>query len=153
MLEVGTKAPDFTLQDQDGKDVSLSDLKGKKVILYFYPKDNTSGCTKQACAFKELYPDFMEKDAIVLGVSKDSVASHKKFQEKYQLPFELLSDPEHKVIEQYDVWKEKSMYGKKYMGIVRSTYLIDEEGNIEKALEKVKPQQNPEQMLKLVEDL
>ncbi|WP_304749769.1 thioredoxin-dependent thiol peroxidase [Dubosiella newyorkensis] len=153
MLEVGTKAPDFTLQDQDGKDVSLSDFKGKKVILYFYPKDNTSGCTKQACAFKELYPDFMEKDAIVLGVSKDSVASHKKFQEKYQLPFELLSDPEHKVIEQYDVWKEKSMYGKKYMGIVRSTYLIDEEGNIEKALEKVKPQQNPEQMLKLVEDL
>lgn len=153
MLEVGTKAPDFTLQDQDGKDVSLSDLKGKKVILYFYPKDNTSGCTKQACAFKELYPDFMEKDAIVLGVSKDSVASHKKFQEKYELPFELLSDPEHKVIEQYDVWKEKSMYGKKYMGIVRSTYLIDEEGNIEKALEKVKPQQNPEQMLKLVEDL
>ncbi|WP_438588837.1 thioredoxin-dependent thiol peroxidase [Dubosiella newyorkensis] len=153
MLEVGTKAPDFTLQDQDGKDVSLSDLKGKKVILYFYPKDNTSGCTKQACAFKELYPDFMEKDAIVLGVSKDSVASHKKFQEKYQLPFELLSDPEHKVIEQYDVWKEKSMYGKKYMGIVRSTYLIDEEGNIKKALEKVKPQQNPEQMLKLVEDL
>ncbi|WP_281522209.1 thioredoxin-dependent thiol peroxidase [Dubosiella newyorkensis] len=153
MLEVGTKAPDFTLQDQDGKDVSLSDFKGKKVILYFYPKDNTSGCTKQACAFKELYPDFMEKDAIVLGVSKDSVASHKKFQEKYELPFELLSDPEHKVIEQYDVWKEKSMYGKKYMGIVRSTYLIDEEGNIEKALEKVKPQQNPEQMLKLVEDL
>ncbi|WP_276932596.1 thioredoxin-dependent thiol peroxidase [Dubosiella newyorkensis] len=153
MLEVGTKAPDFTLQDQDGKDVSLSDFKGKKVILYFYPKDNTSGCTKQACAFKELYPDFMEKDAIVLGVSKDSVASHKKFQEKYQLPFELLSDPEHKVIEQYDVWKEKSMYGKKYMGIVRSTYLIDEEGKIEKALEKVKPQQNPEQMLKLVEDL
>lgn len=153
MLEVGTKAPDFTLQDQDGKDVSLSDFKGKKVILYFYPKDNTSGCTKQACAFKELYPDFMEKDAIVLGVSKDSVASHKKFQEKYELPFELLSDPDHKVIEQYDVWKEKSMYGKKYMGIVRSTYLIDEEGNIEKALEKVKPQQNPEQMLKLVEEL
>ncbi|WP_276931037.1 thioredoxin-dependent thiol peroxidase [Dubosiella newyorkensis] len=153
MLEVGTKAPDFTLQDQDGKDVSLSDSKGKKVILYFYPKDNTSGCTKQACAFKELYPDFMEKDAIVLGVSKDSVASHKKFQQKYQPPFELVSDPEHKVIEQYDVWKEKSMYGKKYMGIVRSTYLIDEEGNIEKALEKVKPQQNPEQMLKLVEDL
>ncbi len=147
MLEVGTKAPDFTLQDQDGKDVSLSDFKGKKVILYFYPKDNTSGCTKQACAFKELYPDFMEKDAIVLGVSKDSVASHKKFQEKYQLPFELLSDPEHKVIEQYDVWKEKSMYGKKYMGIVRSTYLIDEEGKIEKALEKVKPQQNPEHYL------
>lgn len=153
MLEVGTKAPDFTLQDQDGKDVSLSDFKGKKVILYFYPKDNTSGCTKQACAFKELSPDFMEKDAIVLGVSKDSVASHKKFQEKYELPFELLSDPDHKVIEQYDVWKEKSMYGKKYMGIVRSTYLIDEEGNIEKALEKVKPQQNPEQMLKLVEEL
>lgn len=153
MLEVGTKAPDFTLQDQDGKDVSLSDFKGKKVILYFYPKDNTSGCTKQACAFKELYPDFMEKNAIVLGVSKDSVTSHKKFQEKYELPFELLSDPDHKVIEQYDVWKEKSMYGKKYMGIVRSTYLIDEEGNIEKALEKVKPQQNPEQMLKLVEEL
>ena len=153
MLSAGSKAPQFTLPDKDGNPVSLSDFFGKKVVLYFYPKDNTSGCTKQACAFKELYPDFMEKDAIVLGVSKDSVASHKKFQEKYQLPFELLSDPEHKVIEQYDVWKEKSMYGKKYMGIVRSTYLIDEEGNIEKALEKVKPQQNPEQMLKLVEDL
>lgn len=147
MLEVGSQAPDFTLKDQDGNEVSLHDFKGKKVILYFYPKDNTSGCTKQACAFKELYPQFEEKDAVVLGVSKDSVASHKKFQEKYELPFTLLSDPDHAVNEAYDVWKEKSMYGKKYWGTERSTYLIDENGIIQKALKKVKPVQNPEDML------
>lgn len=147
MLEVGSQAPDFTLKDQDGNEVSLHDFKGKKVILYFYPKDNTSGCTKQACAFKELYPQFEEKDAVVLGVSKDSIASHKKFQEKYELPFTLLSDPDHAVNEAYDVWKEKSMYGKKYWGTERSTYLIDENGIIQKALKKVKPVQNPEDML------
>ena len=147
MLEVGKKAPDFTLPDQDGNPVSLKDCKGKKVILYFYPKDMTSGCTKQACGFAELYPQFREKDAVVLGVSKDSVASHKKFEEKYGLPFRLLSDEGLDVIKAYDVWQEKSNYGKKYMGIVRTTYLIDEKGVIIKAFGKVKAAQNPEQML------
>lgn len=150
MLEVGSKAPDFCLQDQDGKEVKLSDFLGKKVILYFYPKDNTSGCTKQACMFKDLYPQFQEKDAIILGVSKDSVKSHKNFQTKYELPFTLLSDPDHTVNELYDVWKEKSMYGKKYWGTERSTYLIDENGIIEKAMQKVKPTQNPEDVLKFL---
>ena len=150
MLEVGTKAPDFQLPDQDGVLRQLSDFKGQKVILYFYPKDMTSGCTKQACNFGELYPQFNEKGAVVIGISKDSVASHKKFKETYNLPFILLSDPEIKVIEQYDVWKEKSNYGKKYMGIVRSTYLIDENGYIVKALGNVKAGDNPKQMLELL---
>jgi len=147
MLEIGTKAPDFTLPDQNGERHSLSDYRGKKVVLYFYPKDNTSGCTKQACAFGELYPLFTEKGAVVLGVSKDSVKSHKNFEQKYGLPFTLLADPETTMIQAYDVWKEKKNYGKTYMGIVRSTYLIDEEGVIVKALEKVKPAENPQQML------
>ena len=147
MLEVGTKAPDFTLPDQNGNMHSLSDYRGKKVILYFYPKDNTPGCTKQACGFAERYPQFIEKGAVVLGISKDSVASHKKFEEKYGLPFTLLSDPELKVIQAYDVWKEKKNYGKTYMGVVRTTYLIDEEGKIAKAFDKVKAADNPEQML------
>lgn len=147
MLEVGTKAPDFTLPDQNGEMHSLSDYKGQKVVLYFYPKDMTSGCTKQACAFGELYPQFREKGAVVLGVSKDTVKSHKKFEEKYGLPFTILSDPETKVIQAYDVWKEKKMYGKTYMGVVRSTYLIDENGIITKAFGKVKPAENPAQML------
>ncbi|MGI6053827.1 MAG: thioredoxin-dependent thiol peroxidase [Clostridium sp.] len=147
MLEAGMKAPDFTLQDQDGNNVSLMDFAGKKVILYFYSKDNTSGCTKQACGFGELYPDFTERGAVILGVSKDSVASHKKFAEKYQLPFTLLADPEREVIEAYDVWQEKNMYGKKVMGVVRSTYLIDEEGRIEKVFAKVRAADNPAQML------
>lgn len=147
MLEIGTKAPDFTLLDQNGNTVSLSDYKGKKVILYFYPRDNTPGCTKQACGFAEHYPQFMEKGAVVLGVSKDSVASHKKFEEKYQLPFTLISDPELVAIQAYDVWKEKNMYGKKVMGVVRTTYLIDEEGMIVKAFGKVKAADNPIQML------
>lgn len=150
MLEIGTKAPDFTLNNQDGNEVSLHDFLGKKVILYFYPKDNTSGCTKQACAFGELYPQIKDKDAIILGVSKDSVASHKKFQEKYNLPFTLLSDADHAVNEAYDVWKEKSMYGKKYWGTERSTYLIDENGIIVQALKKVKPADNPAQMLEFL---
>lgn len=150
MLETGIKAPDFTLLNQDGESVTLSQYLGKKVILYFYPKDNTPGCTKQACGFAQLYPDFNEKGAVILGVSKDSVKSHKKFQEKYQLPFTLLSDPELQVIQAYDVWKEKNMYGKKVMGVVRTTYLINEEGIIEKAYTKVKAAQNPEDMLKVL---
>jgi len=147
LLEAGTKAPDFSLPDQDGNMVSLQDFKGQKVILYFYPKDNTPGCTKQACNFGELFPQIREKGAVVLGVSKDSVASHKKFQEKYHLPFTLLSDPELTVIQAYGVWQEKNMYGKKTMGVVRSTYLIDEAGVIVKAFGKVKAADNPRQML------
>ncbi|MDY5025342.1 MAG: peroxiredoxin [Oliverpabstia sp.] len=150
MLETGIKAPDFELLDQNGIVHKLSDYAGKKVILYFYPKDNTPGCTKQACGFGELYPQFQEKDAVVLGVSKDSVTSHKKFEEKYGLPFILLSDTELTVIQAYDVWKEKNMYGKKTMGVVRTTYLIDEEGIILKAFGKVKAAENPEQMLALL---
>lgn len=150
MLEVGTKAPDFTLPDQDGVEHSLSDYRGKKVILYFYPKDNTAGCTKQACGFAELYPQIQEKDAVVLGVSKDSVASHKRFQEKFNLPFTLLSDPDHRVIEEYGAWQEKKNYGKTYMGIVRTTYLIDEEGTIISAKGKVKAASNPEDTLELL---
>ena len=147
MLEVGIKAPDFTLPDQNGNMHSLSEYRGKKVILYFYPKDNTAGCTKQACGFAERYPQFTEKGAVVLGVSKDSVASHKKFEEKYGLPFTLLADPELVAIQAYDVWQEKKNYGKTYMGVVRSTYLIDENGKIVKVFEKVKAADNPEQML------
>ena len=147
MLEVGVKAPDFSLPDQDGNMHSLSDYAGKKVILYFYPKDNTPGCTKQACGFSELYPQFSEKDAVILGVSKDSVASHKKFQEKFNLSFTLLSDTELTAIQAYDVWQEKKNYGKVSMGVVRTTYLIDEKGYIEKVFKKVKAEENPAQML------
>ena len=147
MLEVGTKAPDFTLPDQNGDLHSLSEYRGKRVILYFYPKDNTPGCTKQACGFAERYPQFIEKGAVVLGISKDSVASHKKFEETYGLPFTILSDPELVAIQAYDVWQEKKNYGKTYMGVVRTTYLIDEEGKIAKAFDKVKAADNPEQML------
>lgn len=148
MLEVGTKAPDFELPDQNGKLHKLSDYLGKKVILYFYPKDNTPGCTKQACGFSELFPQFSEKGAVILGVSKDTVASHKKFEEKYGLTFTLLSDTERKVIELYDVWKEKKNYGKVSMGVVRTTYLIDENGFIIKANDKVKASDDPKNMLK-----
>ena len=151
MLAIGTKAPEFTLPDQNGEMKSLSDYKGQKVILYFYPKDMTSGCTKQACAFSELYPQFCEKGVVVLGVSKDSVASHKRFEEKYGLPFVLLSDTERTVIEAYDVWKEKKLYGKVSYGVVRTTYLIDEDGVIEKAFDKVKAADNPAQMLGALE--
>ena len=147
MLEVGTKAPDFTLPDQNGNMHSLSEYRGKKVILYFYPKDNTAGCTKQACGFAERFPQFTEKGAVILGISKDSVASHKKFEEKYGLPFTLLADPELVAIQAYDVWQEKKNYGKTYMGVVRTTYLIDENGKIVKAFDKVKAADNPEQML------
>ncbi len=147
MLEIGSKAPAFSLPDQNGIIRNLEDYRGRKVILYFYPKDMTSGCTKQACAFGELYPQFQEKGAVVLGVSKDSVASHKRFEEAYGLPFLLLSDPEKQVIQAYDVWKEKKMYGKATMGVVRSTYLIDENGIILKAFDKVKAADNAAQML------
>lgn len=150
MLEVGTMAPDFTLLNQNGEEISLSQYRGQKVILYFYPKDNTPGCTKQACGFAQLYPDFVKKGAVILGVSKDSVKSHKKFEEKYQLPFTLLSDPNLVAIQAYDVWKEKNMYGKKVMGVVRTTYLINEEGIIEKAYTKVKAAQNPNDMLEVL---
>ncbi len=150
MLEVGTMAPDFTLLNQNGEEISLSQYRGQKVILYFYPKDNTPGCTKQACGFAQLYPDFVKKGAVILGVSKDSVKSHKKFEEKYQLPFTLLSDPDLVAIQAYDVWKEKKMYGKKVMGVVRTTYLINEEGIIEKAYTKVKAAQNPNDMLEVL---
>ncbi len=147
MLEPGTKAPDFTLPDQNGELHSLSDYRGTKVILYFYPKDNTPGCTRQACGFSELRPQFEERGAVILGVSRDSVASHKRFEEKQGLGFTLLSDPELSVIQAYDVWKEKKNYGKVSMGVVRTTYLIDETGTIVKAFDKVKAAENPAQML------
>ena len=151
MLSVGTQAPDFTLPDQNGEMHSLSDYRGQKVVLYFYPKDNTAGCTKQACAFGELYPQFREKGAVVLGVSKDSVASHKRFEEKYGLPFTLLSDTGKEVIQAYGVWQEKKNYGRISMGVVRTTYLIDENGVIVKAFGKVKAADNPSQMLGALE--
>ena len=145
MLSVGTKAPDFSLADQNGTIRSLSDFSGKRIVLYFYSKDMTSGCTKQACGFAELYPQFTEKDAVVIGVSKDTVASHQKFVEKNALPFVLLSDPNLTVIRAYDVWKEKMNYGKPTMGVVRTTYLI-ENGVIVKAFGRVKAADNPNQM-------
>ena len=148
MLPTGTPAPSFTLPDQNGAPHSLTDYLGQKVVLYFYSKDMTSGCSKQACAFGELYPQFREKGAVVLGVSKDTVASHKKFEEKYGLPFTLLSDPETEVIRAYDVWKEKKSSGKVTMGVVRTTYLIDEAGVIVKAFGNVKAAENPAQMLR-----
>ena len=147
MLEAGTKAPDFTLLDQGGNSVRLSDFSGKKVVLYFYPRDNTPGCTRQACAFAGAYEGFKTQDVVVIGVSKDSVASHQKFAAKHGLPFILLSDPELEAIQAYDVWQEKKLYGKVSMGVVRSTYLIDEQGVIEKAMPKVKPDTNAEEIL------
>lgn len=150
MLEVGTKAPAFSLPDQNGTVHTLEEYKGKKIVLYFYPKDNTSGCSKQACGFAQAYPQFTEKGAVIIGISKDSVASHKKFEEKFGLPFTLLSDTELQVIQAYDVWKEKTMCGKTSMGVVRTTYLIDEEGVIIKAFGNVKAAENPAKMLKEV---
>ena len=147
MLEPGTKAPDFTLPDQDGTEHSLAQYRGRKVILYFYPKDSTPGCTKQACSYSERLPQFSEAGAVVLGISKDSVASHRKFADKYGLAFTLLADPERKVIEAYDVWKEKKNYGKVSMGVVRTTFLIDENGMIEKVMPKVKPDTNAQEIL------
>ena len=147
MLEIGTKAPEFTLLDKDGGEVSLSDFAGRKVVLYFYPRDNTPGCTRQACAFAGAYNDFKNMDVAVIGISKDSVASHLKFAQKFDLPFVLLSDPELKAIQAYDVWQEKKNYGKVSMGVVRSTYIIDEKGIIEKVMPKVKPDTNAAEIL------
>ena len=147
MLEIGTKAPEFTLNDKDGNAVSLSDFLGKKVVLYFYPKDNTPGCTRQACAFAGAYAEFKNKNVEVIGISKDSVASHVKFAEKYNLPFVLLSDASLDVIKAYGVWQEKKLYGKVSMGVVRTTFVIDEEGKIERIMPKVKPDTNAAEIL------
>ena len=147
MLEAGTKAPDFTLMDKDGNTIRLSDFLGKKVVLYFYPKDNTPGCTRQACAFAASYEQFKTQNIVVIGISKDSAASHLKFAQKYDLPFILLSDPELQAIQAYDVWQEKKLYGKVSMGVVRTTYIIDEQGNIDKVMPKVKPDTNAADIL------
>ena len=150
MLQEGMQAPAFTLADKDGKMVSLSDLLGKKVVLYFYPKDNTSGCTRQACAFASAYSEFEKKNAAVIGISKDSISSHEKFAEKYNLPFILLSDPELQAIQAYGVWQEKKLYGKTSMGVVRTTFLIDEQGKIMKVMPKVKPDTNAAEVLNIL---
>ena len=150
MLQVGQKAPDFTLPDKDGNPVTLSSFLGKKVVLYFYPKDNTPGCTRQACAFAGAYSAFKAKDIVVIGISKDSVASHAKFAEKYSLPFILISDTERVAIEAYGVWQEKVMCGKKGMGVVRTTYIIDEQGNIQAVMPKVKPDTNAQDILAML---
>ena len=150
MLQVGMQAPAFTLANKDGKMVSLSDFLGKKVVLYFYPKDNTPGCTRQACAFAAAYSEFEKKNAVVIGISKDSISSHEKFAEKYNLPFVLLSDPELHAIQAYGVWQEKKLYGKTSMGVVRTTFIIDEQGKILKVMPKVKPDTNAEDVLKIL---
>lgn len=150
MLTIGTKAPDFTLFDKNGNAVSLSDFLGKRVVLYFYPKDNTPGCTRQACAFAGAYKEFEARDVVVIGISRDSVASHQKFAEKYELPFILLSDPDRQAIEAYGVWQEKKNYGKVSMGVVRSTYLIDAEGKIEAVMPNVKPDTNAAEILAML---
>ena len=147
MLEAGMIAPDFCISDKDGNEVRLSDFRGKKVVLYFYPKDNTPGCTRQACAFAGAYSQFVEKDITVIGISKDSVTSHKKFAEKYSLPFILLSDPGRLAIEAYGVWREKKMCGKVSFGVVRTTFIISEDGRIERIMNNVKPDTNAEEIL------
>ena len=147
MLEAGVKAPEFKLQDKDGNLVSLSDFKNKKIVLYFYPRDNTPGCTKQACSFRDNYEEFKSKDVVVIGISKDSIKSHTNFAKKHDLPFILLSDPELEAIKAYDVWQEKKLYGKVSMGVVRTTYIIDENGMIEKVYDKVKTDKNVGEVL------
>ena len=147
MIEIGMKAPYFSLPDKDGNLVSLADFLGKKVVLYFYPKDNTPGCTRQACAFASAYDGFRAANVAVIGISKDSIASHQKFAQKYELPFLLLSDPELKAIEPYGVWQEKKLYGKTSMGVIRTTYIIDEQGHVEKVMPKVKPDTNAAEIL------
>jgi peroxiredoxin Q/BCP len=152
MLEEGKKAPEIKLKDQDGNVVSLNDFKGQKVVLYFYPKDDTTGCTKEACSFRDEFPKFEKLDTLVIGVSPDSVESHKKFAQKYNLPFTLLSDEGKDAVEAYDVWKQKSMYGRNYMGVERTTYIIDEKGNIEKVFPKVKVENHIEEVLKALKN-
>ncbi len=152
MLDVGKKAPDFSLLNQDEKKISLKDFIGQKVVLYFYPKDDTSGCTKEACSFSDDLPKFSKIDAVILGVSPDSVKSHKKFSEKYKLKFDLLADEEKKVVEKYGVWKEKSMYGRKYMGVERTTFIIDENGKIKKIFNKVKVDGHNKEVLEALKD-
>ena len=151
MLKIGDKAPEFTLQDKNGNEISLTSFLGKKIVLYFYPKDSTPGCTRQACAFASAYEQFKSNDVVVIGVSKDSISSHVKFAEKYNLPFILLSDPERKAIEAYGVWQEKKMCGKVGMGVVRTTFIIDENGNIEKIMDKVKPDTNAQEILEYLQ--
>ena len=150
MLEIGNIAPDFSLNDKDGNTVTLSNFRGKKVVLYFYPKDNTPGCTRQACAFAANFDAFRSKDIVVIGISKDSVASHQKFAEKYSLPFILISDPELEAIKAYGVWQEKKLYGKVSFGVVRTTFIIDEEGIIQATMPKVKPDTNAEEILQML---
>jgi len=152
MLEVGKKAPDFSLLNQDEQIISLKDFLGQKIVLYFYPKDDTSGCTKEACSFSDDLPKFSKIDAVILGVSPDSVKSHKKFSEKYKLKFDLLADEEKKVIDKYGVWKEKSMYGRKYMGVERTTFIIDEKGKIKKIFNKVKVDGHNKEVLEALKD-
>ena len=152
MLEVNVKAPDFSLKDKDGNNVRLSDFLGKKVVVYFYPKDNTPGCTRQACAFRDNFDGFKEKDVVVIGISKDSEKSHQNFVAKYELPFILLSDPDLEAIQAYDVWQEKKLYGKVSMGVVRSTYIIDEKGMIEKVYAKAKPDTNASEILEFLNE-
>jgi peroxiredoxin Q/BCP len=151
MLQEGTMAPDFTLPADGSGEVSLSDYRGKKIVLYFYPKDNTSGCTKEACGFRDDYSELLAAGAAVLGVSPDSVKSHDGFKAKYSLPFALLSDPDHRVAEMYGAWGEKKMYGRTYEGILRSTFLIDEEGRIFKVFPKVKPAQHSQEVLEALQ--
>jgi len=153
MVEEGKKAPAITLNDQDGKKVSLNDFKGKNIILYFYPKDNTSGCTLEACNFRDDFPKFGNMKAVILGASPDSVESHKKFAEKYNLPFRLLSDEKKSVLKKYGVWKEKSMYGKKYMGVERSTFVIDKTGNVRKIFRKVKVADHNDEVMEVLKEL
>ena len=153
MVEVGKKAPSFSLKDQDGNKVSLNELKGKNVVLYFYPKDNTSGCTKEACNFRDHFPNFGRLDAVIIGVSPDSVESHKKFATKYNLPFRLLSDEKKELVEKYGVWKEKSMYGRKYMGVERSTFIIDKTGRVRNIFRKVKVADHNKEVIKALKEL
>ena len=153
MLEIGTKAPDFTLPDINENLVSLNDFKGKNIVLYFYPKDNTSGCTKEACNFRDDFPDFKKLKAVILGISPDSVESHKKFFDKYELPFSLLSDEKKQVHEKYGVWKEKSMYGRKYMGVERSTFIIDKTGKVRKIFRKVKVADHNKEVMEALKEL
>lgn len=153
MVEVGKKAPDFTLLNQDGKKIKLSEFAGKNVVLYFYPKDNTSGCTAEACNFRDTFPQFSNLDAVIIGISPDSVESHKKFAEKYKLPFDLLSDIDKKVVEKYGVWKEKSMYGKKYMGVERTTYIIGKDGKVKKVFQKVKVPNHHNEVMETLKEI